>query len=224
LAIQAKVERLFSGGRIPHTGRQVQERGRVYIDWDRLYLAYDWAKEWQILLAGLLVLVAAVIFAWASLRAAKIGAARSDAKAKAQLDLRSAPAPAGSSLPAAASPELLLSLEQLRSLIRSALGSLLQSSEKPGEKESSPAFFLCQRILHLKLDQMPPPAQAGAAAQEGFSALLKQLGALRAGLKKDASPAELSQILVQINASARSLVTALAPAAERRRQATQDKR
>ena len=56
------------------------------IDWDKLYLAYDWAKEWQILLAGLLVLVAAVIFAWASLRAAKIGAAKSDIKARSQLE------------------------------------------------------------------------------------------------------------------------------------------
>ena len=190
------------------------------IDWDKFYLAYDWAKEWQILLAGLLVLIAAAIFAWAILRAAKIGAAKSDAKARAQLDLRLAPAPASPSAPAAAaSSELLGSLEQLRSLIRSALGSLLQSIEKPGEKENSPAYFLCQRILHLRLDQMPPPAQAGTAAQEGFSVLLKQLGALRAGLKKDASPAELSQILVQINASARGLVTALTPAAERRRQA-----
>jgi hypothetical protein len=117
----------------------------------------------------------------------------------------------------AASPELLSSLEQLRSLIRSALGSLPQTSEKPGEKENSPAYFLCQRILHLRLDQLPPPA--GRTAQEGFSALLKQLNALRTHLKKDASPAELSEILVQINAGARNLVAALAPAAEKRRQA-----
>ena len=196
-----------------------EKRGRVNIDWDRLYLAYDWAKEWQILLAGLLVLVAAMIFAWATIRAAKIRSAKSDPKAKAQLDLRLEPAPVTAPLQAAASPELLGGLEQLRSLIRSALGSLPQSGERPGEKENNPAFFLCQRILHLRLDQMPPPAQAGRAAQEGFSALLKQLVTLRAGLKKDASSAELSEILVQINTSARSLVTALTPAAERRRQA-----
>jgi len=218
LAIQAKVERVFPGGRIPHTGRLVQKRGCVNIDWDKFYLAYDWAKEWQILLAGLLVLIAAAIFAWAILRAAKIGAAKSDAKARAQLDLRLAPAPASPSAPAASS-ELLGSLEQLRSLIRSALGSLLQSIEKPGEKENSPAYFLCQRILHLRLDQMPPPARAGRAALEGYSDLLNQLNALRAHLKKDAPPSELSEILVQINASARGLVTALTPAAERRRQA-----
>ncbi len=189
------------------------------IDWDKFYLAYDWAKEWQILLAGLLVLAAAAIFAWATIRAAKIAAARSDTKAKAQLDLRLAPAPAGASAPAAASPELLNGLEQLRSLIRSALGSLPQSSEKPVERENSPAFFLCQRILHLRLDQMAPPARAGKAALEGYSDLLTQLNALRAHLKKDAPASELSGILVQINASARSLVSALTPAAEKRRQA-----
>ena len=189
------------------------------IDWDKFYLAYDWAKEWQILLAGLLVLAAAAIFAWATIRAAKIGAARPDTKAKTQLDLRLAPATAGASAPVAASPELLNGLEQLRSLIRSALGSLPQSSEKPVEKENSPAFFLCQRILHLRLDQMAPPARAGKAAQEGYSDLLKQLNALRAHLKKDAPASELSGILVQINASARSLVSALTPATEKRRQA-----
>jgi hypothetical protein len=188
----------------------------VNIDWDKLYLAYDWAKEWQILLAGLLVFFAALIFAWATIRAARMGA-RSETKARLQSDLRLEPAPASPRVPVAASPELLSSLEQLRSLIRSALGSLPQTSEKPGEKENSPAYFLCQRILHLRLDQLPPPA--GRTAQEGFSALLKQLNALRTHLKKDASPAELSEILVQINAGARNLVAALAPAAEKRRQA-----
>lgn len=192
------------------------------IDWDKLYLAYDWAKEWQILLAGLLVVVAAVIIAWATVRAAKIGSQKSDTKPRTQPDLRLAPAPAasdGPSPPAAASPEILNSLEQLRSLIRSALGSLLHPREKPGEKESNPAYFLCQRILHLRLDQMAPPARAGRAAQEGHFDLLNQLNALRAHLKKDAPPSDLCEILVQLNANARGLIATLTPAAERRRQA-----
>jgi len=46
----------------------------VNIDWDKLYLAYDWAKEWQVLLAGLLVFLAAVIFAFAIIRSAKLRA------------------------------------------------------------------------------------------------------------------------------------------------------
>jgi len=203
----------------------------VNIDWDKLYLAYDWAKEWQVLLAGLLVLLAAVIFAWAIIRSAKLRAlARPETKTRS--DLRQEPSwasspspslpPSGQSVSAAASPEFLSILEQLRSLIRSALGSLPQTSEKLGDKENSPAYFLCQRILHLRLEQLPPPT--GPAAQQTFSALLTQLNLLRAHLKKDASPAELSEILVQINASARSLVTTLTPAAERRRQASQETR
>ena len=198
------------------------------IDWDKFYLAYDWAKEWQILLAGVLVFLAALVFAWATIRAAKISAAaKFEAKTKLQSDLRLEPLPSPQSslsVPEAASPELLSALEQLRSLIRSALGSLPQASEKPSEKENSPAYFLCQRILHLRIEQLPPSLQAGKAAQEGFAALLKQLNALRTHLKKDASPAELSEILVQINTSARGLGAAMAPAAERRRQATQETR
>ncbi|MEO8300273.1 MAG: hypothetical protein ABI608_00695 [Rhizomicrobium sp.] len=193
------------------------------IDWDKLYLAYDWAKEWQVLLAGLLVLLAALIIAWATIRAAKMGAT-SRPESKSRSDLRREPTPAssppGPSVSTATSGELISSLEQLRSLIRSALSSLPATNEK----ENNPANFLCQRILHLRLDQLPPPAHAGKAAQEGLSTLQKQLSTLRTHLKKDASPAELSEILVQINSSARSLVIALGPASEKRRQAGQDTR
>ena len=192
------------------------------IDWDKLNLAYNWAKEWQILLAGVLVFFAAVIFAGAIIKSAKLRSlARPETRTRS--DLRQEPGPAsspplsGPSVSAAASGELVGNLEQLRSLIRSALGSLPQTSEKPGDKENSPAFFLCQRILHLRLEQLPPPP--GPTAQQGFSTLLTQLNLLRAHLKKDASPAELSEILVQINANARSLLAALAPAGEKRRQA-----
>jgi hypothetical protein len=199
------------------------ERPRVDIDWSKFYLAYDWAKEWQILLAGLLVFFAALIFAWATIRAAKMRAApRPEAKARSQADLRLEPGPASTAVSqpvaAAQSGELVSTLEQLRSLIRSALASL------PGETENSPATFLCQRILHLRLDQMPPSANTGKAAQEGYAALLKQLGVLRSQLKKEAPAEEISEILVQINSSARNLVAALHPASEKRRQANLDKR
>jgi hypothetical protein len=192
----------------------------VNIDWDKLYLAYDWAKEWQILLAALLVFFAALIFSWAIIRAAKMGAAAR--LARSQPDLRLAPGPISSSAPgpastqvsAASSSELISTLEQLRSLIRSALASL----PPEGETENSPATFLCQRILHLRLDQLPPSASSGKAAQDGYAALLKQLIVLRSHLKKDAPAGEISEILVQINSSARSLVAALLPASEKRRQ------
>jgi len=108
------------------------------MDWDKLYLAYDWAKEWQILLAGLLVFLAALIVGRATIKAAKMG---SSAR-RPQPDLRLAPSPAapGPVSPpssAAAPTELISTLEQLRSLIRSALASLPPS----GEKEIAPLSF-----------------------------------------------------------------------------------
>ena len=196
-------------------------------DWDKLQLAYDWAKEWQILLAGVLVFFAALIVAWAIIRAAKL-AARPDGKSRSQADLRLAspnPAMGAASNPAsnstaAQSGELIGALEQLRSLIRSALAAQPAS----GENENNPATFLCQRILHLRLESLPPSANMAKAAQEDYAALLKQLNVLRSHLKKDAPPEEMSEILVQINGSARSLVAALIPASEKRRPAVQDLR
>jgi hypothetical protein len=49
--------------------------------------------------------------------------------------------------------------------------------------------------------------------------LLEQLETLRQQLKKEAQPVEISGTLVQLNTSARSLVTALAPSSGNRRQA-----
>jgi len=185
------------------------------MDWDKLYLAYDWAKEWQILLAGLLVFLAALIFARATIKAAKMG---SSAR-RPQPDLRLAPTPpapssAGPETSTVASTELISTLEQLRSLIRSALASLPAA----GEKENSPITFLCQRILHLRLDQLASPAHNGQGAQEGYAALQKQLTILRSHLKNDAPAEKISEILIQINATARSLVAGLLPASEKRRQ------
>ena len=206
-------------------GRFARERRRVTIDWDKLYLAYVWAKEWQILLAGLLVFFAALIFAWALVRAAKLGAAAR----RPQPDLRLAPNPLSSPLaspisspapgpvtpiPAAQSSELISTLEQLRSLIRSALASL---PPEKSETENNPATFLCQRILHLRLDQLPPPANTGKAAQDGHAALVTQLNLLRSHLKKNAPSGEISEILVRINSSARNLGAALLAPSEKRR-------
>jgi hypothetical protein len=73
--------------------------------------------------------------------------------------------------------------------------------------------------LHLKLDQLPPSANTGKAAQDGYEALVKQLNILRSHLKKGAPAGEISEILVKINSSARSLVAALLPASAKRRQA-----
>src|ERR1700751_4713913 len=87
---------------------------------------YAWAKEWQILLAGLLVFFAAIIVARAILKmsATRPVQAMPDKK-QTKLDLREAAKPVGAN-PVGANPasqELVGNLEQLRSLIRSALAS-----------------------------------------------------------------------------------------------------
>ncbi len=190
---------------------------------DKLYLAYDWAKEWQILLAGLLVVFAALILASATLKAARLGSSprsRAGAKDRPQPDLRWTAKPGVPHAPVS-SNELVGTLEQLRSLIRSALASLTLTSDK----ENSPAYFLCQRILHLRFDQLPLASTATRSAHESHAALLKQLGFLRLHLTKDSPPGEISEILVQINTSARNLVSALVPgSAAKRRKASSDLR
>jgi hypothetical protein len=184
-----------------------------------LALAYGWAKEWQPLLAGLLVVFSAIIVARSirktmTMRAPQAGPA---AKEPPQLDLRQAEKLAGAS-PQDACDELVGNLEQLRSLIRSALASFTLTMEK----ENSPAFFLCQRIVRLRLEQLPP--NATKSAREFHTTLLEQLELMRLHLKKDAPPTEAAGILIQLNTSARNLVAALAPASDTRRQANSDVR
>lgn len=175
-----------------------------------LALAYEWAKAWQMLLAGLLVLLAALIVARAIVKAASLRAL--PAKPASQPDLRSNAEP----LAAPESPqELAGNLEQLRSLIRSALTSFTLTADK----ENGPSTFLCQRIAHLHLERFPLPANASNSARELHAALLQQLESLRQNLsqnpRKD-SPSDIAQILVQLNGSARSLLAALAAAPDTR--------
>ena len=184
-----------------------------------LVLAYGWAKEWQPLLAGLLVVFAAIIVARSTRKtmATRTLQAAPPAKDPPQLDLRQAEKAAGAS-PQDACDELVGNLEQLRSLIRSALASFTLTTEK----ENSPVSFLCQRIARLRLEQLPP--NATKPARECHATLQEQLELMRLHLKKDAPPTEGAGILIQLNTSARNLVAAVAPASNTRRQANSDVR
>ena len=193
-----------------------------------LIAAYGWAKEWQILLAGLLVLVAALIVARAIRRAPSPRPAQRTDQAQADLDMRLAPKAmshgptslAPKSLAEEVSGELVGELEQLRSLIRSALAAFTLTAEK----ENSPVQFLCQRIARLRPERFALSPGAAKPQHETHAALLGQLEALRQQLKKDAQPTEISGTLIQLNTSARSLLTALAPQAAPRRQAGSEPR
>jgi hypothetical protein len=132
------------------------------------------------------------------------------------MDLRLGPRPVSL---AESSGELVGELEQLRSMIRSALAAFTLTAEK----ENSPVQFLCQRIVRTKLERFALSASA-AQAQQDHTALLEQLETLRQHLKKDAGPTEISGTLVQLNTSARNLLAALAPQAAPRRQAGSEQR
>ena len=109
--------------------------GRLFIESipDAFWLAYSWAKDWQGLLGGMFLLVAAWIFSRGSLRAARIRAAAMVRSAEiaaklppavdmsfspAKMAARAQPVP---SQPISPETELRQRVEQLRSLIRSAM-------------------------------------------------------------------------------------------------------
>jgi len=167
-----------------------------------------------------LVLLAAIIVARAIVKAAalRIPAAKNGPRQ----DLRSDDGLVSGNLPEAPQ-ELAGNLEQLRSMIRSALTSFTLTADK----ENNPGYFLCQRIAHLHLERFPLPVNANKAARELHALLLTQLESLRQNLnqnpKKD-MPGDVAQLLVQLNTSARSLLAALAAAPDTRLKANSDLR
>jgi transposase len=190
-----------------------------------LVSGYGWAREWQVLLAGFLVLLAGLVIARAIRKTSASPAAKSSDRAAALMDLRQEPK-AGN--PPSSSGDrtvdltanLVGELEQLRSLIRSALAAFTLTAEK----ENSPVQFLCQRVTRLRPERFPLSANAAKAQQETYAALLEQMEMLRQQVKKEAQPAEISGTLIKLNTSARSLVTALAPDSGNRKQAASDQR
>jgi hypothetical protein len=183
---------------------------------------YAWAMAWQMLLAGLLVLGAAIIVARAIVKAAALRSAKPAVKNTSQSDLRADGTPLSGN-PADTPQELAGNLEQLRSMIRSALTSFTLTADK----ENNPGYFQCQRIAHLHLERFPLPVNANKAARELHAVLLQQLETLRQNLnqnpKKD-MPGDVAQLLVQLNTSARSLLAALAAAPDTRLEANSELR
>jgi len=175
-----------------------------------LVSAYEWAKEWQVLLAGLLVLVAALVIARAIRKATTARIPQQASLEDARMDMRLAPRPVGQQ---DKSGELIGELEQLRSLIRSALSAFTLTAEK----ENSPVQFLCQRVARLRPDRFPPSPGTAKAEHDQYTALLAQMELLRQQLKKEVQPLEISATLVLLNTSARNLIAALAPQVTTRR-------
>lgn len=162
------------------------------------------AMEWQPLLAGILAVVASIILAAGIIKAAKIRAGRSAAKPEnpESQDLRTSAVPGSIDIDTVES--VSSNLEKLRSILRSALSSL--SSVDPDDKT---ARALCVRIAAFQWQHFPIPANADKRMQETYGAFLNQFEQLRKALNQEWSGTEVSSILIQLNANARTLIDTL---------------
>ena len=185
---------------------------------DAFWLAYAWAKAWQVLLAGLCVIVAAEIYSRARVRAARIGAGAMIRSAQitagvpangelAPSEAQLAPLPQAVPPPVSPEAQLLQKLEQLRSLIRSAMSTLAVDATRA---DAGPNFY-CERIAQLRFDETILPDELSPTARELHQNLLLQLALVREAVEKKAALSELSRTLVQLNARARGLAAAIAP-------------
>ena len=197
--------------------------GHLFADWlpDALWLAYAWAKAWQVFLAGAFVLIAAQIFAQASVRSARIRAAASVRAAQIAAGISSGPhekrdspsSPSIEILPAEAWPQrredhdLVHKLEQLRSLIRSAMAML--GSDIEGTVVAGSIY--CERIARLHFEEKDLPIAVTANTLELYKHLLLQLAAVRRANEKGVAQSVLSEALFQLNTRARELAAAVAP-------------
>ena len=166
-------------------------------------------KEWQPLLASLLILLASFILAKGLVRAAKIWVAATHERreehtsedTRTRVDMRAVEPPIAAS---EVSSQLAADCESLRSLLRSALASLSSV-----DTNHEAARLLCNRIAALQSRFANVPLDANKRVRETISALSGQFESLRSVLSKDWSPSETSAILIQLNASARALFASL---------------
>ena len=199
----------------------IGQLGRLIIESmpDAFWLAYLWAKDWQIFLSGLFVLIAAHIYARGSVRSARIQAvaavraARIAAGVVARPEERFGGAASSEvvakrpSSPISAEHALLHKIEHLRSLIRSAMSML--ASDADGADASTNIY--CERIARLRFDERDLLANATPNTLELYKKFLLQLAAVRRATERRLAQAELSAALVQLNARAREFAATITP-------------
>ena len=196
--------------------------GHHFIQWvpQAFWLVYYWAREWQIFLGGTLVLIAAQIYAQASVRSARIRAAASVRAAQIATGaipvqeerLEPSFSQASTMLPQRQTPpperDLAHKLEQVRSLIRSAMASL--AADVDGADATGNIY--CERIARLHFDNDDLTAGLTANALELYKRFLVQLATVRRVSESGVARTDLSEALFQLNARARELASALGSA------------
>jgi hypothetical protein len=196
---------------------------------DAFWLVYYWAREWQVFLGGTLVLIAAQIYAQASVRSARIRAVASvraaliatgsvplqEERLEPSFSRTSAMAPPATAMahppqspPHSPERDLAHKLEQLRSLIRSAMASL--AADVDGADATGNIF--CERIARLHFDNEDLSSGLTANTLELYKRFLAQLAVVSRASERGTARTDLSEALFQLNARARELVSALGPA------------
>ncbi len=161
------------------------------------------AKEWQPLLAGLLAVVASLIFAAGIITSAKIRASNPSPSAQKSNvhDLRKSVLPSRDP----ETPEnVLKNLELLRNLLRSALSALSSP-----DSDDTAARALCVRIASFQWKHFSIPAEADKRTREIYATFLNQFELLKRVLQRGWSRSEASTVLIQLNANARALIETL---------------
>ena len=183
-----------------------------------LWSVYEFAKEWQILLAALVALVAARYFFNAMLRSSRMMGEAVIHSARIAGD--TAPAAPKASPPAAPDPAPLLGLtpvpssaggtpadrlEALRNAVRTALAAIPTSGNEIGVKGAT----LYGRVATFTFDDLDPKI-FDSKALSVFRELQTSLDALRLD-SGDADARQAWERLVRINKLARELRTHIAP-------------
>jgi hypothetical protein len=174
---------------------------------------FGWLKEWQPILSGLLVLVAACIFAASSIKAARI-LAKGNTRTKPRFSDKPYPDLRNRSGHVRARQneqpiDIFQSLEQLRGFVRSAL-SALTPSEGATTEALGASHLSYERILRLRLEKSAMPQNASKTAHELLESLSQHIEELDLLLRKDASGSDISNVLIKVNTIARNLAAALA--------------
>jgi hypothetical protein len=173
---------------------------------------YVWAKDWQVFLASLSVILAACILAMASVKAARIRAGSdpqpiSDKAQKLHPDLRTAPGFGQGALPNQP-VDCIGSLEHLRSLVRSGL-SALTPCEGAADGAVGVTHLSYERIVSLPLEKFALPPDAPPAAHELKESLGQQIGTLSRLVGNKAPASDISDVLIKVNTTARNLARVL---------------
>jgi hypothetical protein len=183
----------------------------LHLNLESSIAAIAWAKEWQPIIGGSLTVLAACIFTIGCF-VARPG--RRDHSGQIQLDgarqdLRTIPEDTGATPIArpVGDLDLLGNLQQLRSLVRSALAGLtaIEGAASAIERARQP----CERITKLPLEKFLTARSTSKTAHELLRLLVQQIRSFGELFEAKAPVSDISAILIEVNATARKLTSLL---------------